>query len=83
MANAKILHWGPNATFLPLTRRFRVGGNANFSYLDTNMLVSPMQICGIWDLKPIFHCKLGSRWETTANEIDTNNMKCTWPTRTF
>ena len=34
-------------------------------------------------LKPIFHCKLGSRWVTNANEISTNNMKCTWPMRTF
>ena len=42
MANAKILRWGLNATFIPLTRvgvsrwgnanfRVGVGGNANFS----------------------------------------------------
>ena len=48
MANAKVLHWGPNATCIPLTRLgFCFGGNANFmfcvggnfSILDTNMLV--------------------------------------------
>ena len=31
-------------------------------------------------LKPIFHCKLGSRWVTNANEMSTNNMKYRWPT---
>ena len=31
-------------------------------------------------LKPIFHWKLGSRWEPNANKIDTNNMKSTWTT---
>ena len=31
-------------------------------------------------LKPIFHCKLGLRWLPNANEINTKNMKCTWPT---
>ena len=30
--------------------------------------------------KPIFHCKLGLRW-VTWDEMSTNNMKCTWPTR--
>ena len=35
------------------------------------------------NLKPIFHCKLGSRWVTYANEMSTNNMKDTWPTRKF
>ena len=34
-------------------------------------------------LKPIFHCKLGSRWVTNANKMSTNNMKCTWPKRKF
>ena len=34
-------------------------------------------------LKPIFHWKLGSHWVPNANEIDTNNMKSTWPTRTL
>ena len=31
--------------------------------------------------KPIFHWTLRSRWLPSANEIDTKNMKCTWPTR--
>ena len=31
-------------------------------------------------LKPIFHWKLSSCWLTNANEMDTNNMKSTWPT---
>ena len=31
-------------------------------------------------LKPIFHWKLGSRWVTNANEMNTYNMKSTWPT---
>ena len=38
IVNAKILHWGPNATYIPLARvggnanfMFRIGGNANFS----------------------------------------------------
>ena len=31
-------------------------------------------------LKPIFHCKLGLRWLTKANEMSTNNMKSAWPT---
>ena len=34
-------------------------------------------------LKPIFHWKLGSRWLPNANEINTKNMKCTWPTPKF
>ena len=34
-------------------------------------------------IKPIFHCKLGSRWVPKANEMSTNNMKCTWPTQKF
>ena len=34
-------------------------------------------------VKPIFHCKLGLRWVINANEMSTNNMKCTWPTRQF
>ena len=33
------------------------------------------------NLKPIFHCELGSRWVTNAIEMSTNNMKCTWPTQ--
>ena len=31
-------------------------------------------------LKPIFHWKLNLRCLTNANEMDTNNMKSTWPT---
>ena len=34
-------------------------------------------------LEPIFHCELGSRWVTNANEMSTKNMKCAWPTRKF
>ena len=34
-------------------------------------------------LKPIFHCKLGSRWLPNANKMSTNNMKCIWPMRKF
>ena len=34
----------------------------------------------IHKLKPIFHWKLSSHWLTNANEMDTNNMKSTWPT---
>ena len=33
--------------------------------------------------RPIFHCNLSSRWVTNANEMSTNNMKSTWPTREF
>ena len=33
----------------------------------------------IYCLKPIFHWVLGLRWLPNANEIDTKNMKCTWP----
>ena len=33
------------------------------------------------NLKPIFHWKLRSRWLPNANEIDTNNIKYTCPTR--
>ena len=32
-------------------------------------------------LKPIFQQKLCSCWQPNENEIDTNNMKSTWPTR--
>ena len=35
------------------------------------------------NLRPIFHCKLGLSWVTNANEMSTNNMKSTWPTREF
>ena len=31
--------------------------------------------------KPIFHQKLGSCWLLNSNEIETKNMKCTWPMR--
>ena len=34
-------------------------------------------------LKPIIHWKLCSRWLPNANEINTKNMKCTWPTPEF
>ena len=34
-------------------------------------------------VKPIFHWKLGLRWLPNANEINTKNMKCTWPTPEF
>ena len=45
------------------------------SYVATIILY-----CFYLGLKPIFHWKLGSRWVPNANEMDTNNMKCTWPT---
>ena len=35
------------------------------------------------ELEPIFHWKVGLRWLPNANEINTENMKCTWPTRKF
>ena len=34
-------------------------------------------------LKPIFHWILGLCWLPNVNEIDTNNMKSTWPTQNF
>ena len=34
-------------------------------------------------LKPIFHWILGLSWLPNANEMDTNNMKSTWPMREF
>ena len=34
-------------------------------------------------LKPIFHGKLGSRSLTNGIEMNTNNMKCTWPSQQF
>ena len=34
------------------------------------------------NIKPIFHEKPCSRWVANANEIDTNNMKSTYTTRT-
>ena len=36
-----------------------------------------------YTFQPIFHCKLGSRWVTKANEMGINNMKYTWPMREF
>ena len=41
-------------------------------------------ILNVW-IKPIFHWKLGWRWLPNAifNEINTKNMKCTWPTPEF
>ena len=52
MANAKILRWGPNAAYIPLTRIgglrwgkgkfcFALGVRQILVFLDTNMLVSP------------------------------------------
>ena len=34
-------------------------------------------------LKPIFHWILGLHWLPKANEINTNNMKSTWPMQEF
>ena len=34
-------------------------------------------------LKPIFHWERCLRWLPNANEMDTNNMKCTCPTQDF
>ena len=36
---------------------------------------------GLLHLKPIFHWILGLCWPPNANEINTKNIKCTWPTR--
>ena len=55
MANLKMLHWRPNASYLPLILvggllwgmanfMFLIGGKENIAFLDTNMLVSPTQI---------------------------------------
>ena len=56
MANAQILHWGPNATYIPLTRvggcsggntnfRFGVGSNANFSvFRDQHVCISNVNL---------------------------------------
>ena len=52
MADTRTLRWGPNMIYIPPVRfgfqgntNFSVclGGNSNFSLLDTNMLVYPMQ----------------------------------------
>ena len=40
-------------------------------------------VLSLASLKPIFHWILGLRWQPNANEINTKNMKCTWPTRKF
>ena len=34
-------------------------------------------------VKSIFHWKLGLHWLPNANEINTKNMKCTWPMQKF
>ena len=54
MANSNILHWGPIATYIPLTC---IGGWQIFAFalwvmqilafLDTIMLVQVMQNCGV------------------------------------
>ena len=41
------------------------------------------KIRNVYKLKPVFHCKLGSRWLLNANEMSTNNMKSTWPMQTI
>ena len=55
MANARILRWGPNATYIPPARvlglalgvmqilAFALGIMQIIAFLDTNMLVSPTQ----------------------------------------
>ena len=51
MANARILHWGPNATYIPPVR---IGGNANFSVCvvgNTNFSVFRYQHVGIPNAK--------------------------------
>ena len=48
IANAKTLHWGPNASYIPLTCvGVGVGGNANFS----NFSVFRYQHVGIGNAK--------------------------------
>ena len=46
---------------------------------------SPLMVeYGQWtqhNLKPIFRQKSRLHWVTSANKIDTNNTKSTWPTR--
>ena len=46
-------------------------------------MASPLNGKVTYVLKPIFHDKLGSRSVTNGNEMNTNNMKCTWPSRQF
>ena len=53
----------------------------NHCYAANRRVEDPLQVCDT--LKPIFHWKLGSRWLPNANEINTKNMKCTWPTPEF
>ena len=38
-------------------------------------------VFNIYNITPIFHQKTRLRWVANANEIDTNNMKSTWPTQ--
>ena len=37
--------------------------------------VGVAMIYAFYNLKPIFHCKLGSCWVTNTNEMSTNNMR--------
>ena len=57
MANVKILHWGPNATYIPLAHVGGwVGGNANFTFCvggNANFSVFRYQHDGIPNAK--FH----------------------------
>ena len=52
----------------------------NSDFLITSKV---MHIYLMLTFKPIFHWKLCSRWLPNANEINTKNMKCTWPTPEF
>ena len=63
MANANILHWGPNATYIPLTRvgssiggilnfRFGIGGNANFMVFRYQHVAIPNAKLWCWGSRP-------------------------------
>ena len=54
IANAKILRWGPNATYIPLALGVGVGGNTNFSICfggNANFSVFRYQHVGIGNAK--------------------------------
>ena len=63
-----------DATFKMLT----ITCNRKFNIFNILLKILPYLII---TLKPIFHQKKGSCKVPNVNEIDTNNMKCTWPTR--
>ena len=77
MANARILRWGANTTFIPLLG-FRVGGNTNFGvYIGGNAkfsvfryqhVVSPARIFALADPKQSPNASsLASQWNIGLN----------------